>query len=69
MVHDLEFGPTFTFAFKEAVVINLCKTTELRKQKLKVEILHDFKRILKIFFLILIVFYNNLDLKLFHFQK
>ena len=58
-VHDLEFWPTFTFTFKGAVVLNLCKITELRKQNLKVEILHDFKRILKIFFLILTVFYNN----------
>ena len=28
---------------EEAVVLNLCKITEPRKQKLKVEILHDLK--------------------------
>ena len=27
----------------EALVLNLCKITEPRKQKFKVEILHDFK--------------------------
>ena len=31
------------------LVLNLYKITELRKQKLKAEILHDFKRILKTF--------------------
>ena len=36
---------------EEAVVIKLRKITELRKQKLKVEILHDFKE-----FFILFVF-------------
>ena len=28
---------------EESVVLNLCKITEVRKQKLKVEILHDLK--------------------------
>ena len=30
---------------EEAVVLNLCKITEPRKQKLKVEILHDLKEL------------------------
>ena len=36
---------------EEAVVplLNLCRLAELRKQKLKVEILHDFKEFLKEF--------------------
>ena len=42
-------------SLEQAVVPNLCKITEPRKPKLKVEILHDFKRILKIC-LLLIVF-------------
>ena len=32
---------------EEAVVLNLCQITELRKQKLKVESLHDLKEFLK----------------------
>ena len=32
-----------SYASEEAVVLNLCKITEPRKQKLKVEILHDLK--------------------------
>ena len=35
---------------EQAVVLILCKITELRKQKLKVEILHDLKEFLKEFF-------------------
>ena len=32
---------------EKAVVLNLCKINEPRKQKLKVEILHDLKEFLK----------------------
>ena len=46
---------------EETVVLNLCKITEVRKQKIKVEILHDFENNFKI----LIDFYNNLSLTLF----
>ena len=48
------------------MVLNLCKITESRKQKLKVEILHDLNNFEKNY---LNVFCNNLGLNLFYFQK
>ena len=44
---------------EEAVVLNLYKITEPRKQKLKVEILHDLKDFERIFFKIFNIFYNS----------
>ena len=44
------------------------KITELRKHKLKVEIVHDSKEFWKDF-KILFAFYNNLGLILFYFQN
>ena len=35
---------------EQAVVLNICKITEPRKRKLKVEILHDLKEFGKEFF-------------------
>ena len=35
---------------EQAVVLNLCEITGLRKRKLKVEILHDLQEFEKIFF-------------------
>ena len=51
---------------EQAAVLNFSRITELRKLKLKVEILHkNFKNN----FSILIVFYNSKDRNLFNFQK
>ena len=48
-------------------LLDLCIINKPRKQKLKVEILHDLKEFCKEFFNF--VLHNNLGINLFYFQK